>query len=327
MMIPASSLRLLIEGLGALGTPSTTCAHLIGVHPDSLRGDGSISAAQALALVTFAIETTGPSFGVDAGFAIPPGRLGLVDHLCAAGPDVATALEDLARYFGLVATGVSLTWDGRSLVVSLPKVELPQQRLFAELTFAVVDQRMSSRSGRSLSAEITFPWVAPGYRERLEARWPGATFEAHDCRMTLEPELLRAPLATSDPTLRELLDGYAKRELVEQPALTTVADRVRDEIVAALPGRPPGAEDVARALGMSSRGLRRALSDQGTRFSDVRDAALLSVAARALEDPARTVSEVGWLLGYSEPSAFHRAFRRWTNTTPELFRQSGQFGL
>ncbi len=96
--------------------------------------------------------------------------------------------------------------------------------------------------------------------------------------------------------------------------------------MAALPGRPPGADEVARALGMSSRALRRALADQGTRYSDVRDAALLGVAIRALEDPARTVAEVGWLLGYSEPSAFHRAFRRWTTTTPELFRPAGHFG-
>jgi AraC-like DNA-binding protein len=325
-MVPLSSLRLLVEGLAALGTSPAACAERIGVSTDVLQGDGAVAAGQARTLVAFAIEAGGPSVGVDAGFAVPPGRLGLVDHLCAAAPSVAVALEDLTRTFRLVATGVSLGWSGRILTVSLPDVPLPVRRLFAEMTFAVIDQRLTSRSGHPLAPSIAFPWPAPEYRERLRARWPGVVFGADACRMTLAPDRLDAPLATADSTLRDLLDGYARRELAERTLPLTVADRVREEIVAALPGRPPGADEVARALGMSSRALRRALADQGTRYSDVRDAALLGVAIRALEDPARTVAEVGWLLGYSEPSAFHRAFRRWTTTTPELFRPAGHFG-
>ena len=84
MKIPASSLRLLVQGLEALGTPAATCAQRIGVHPDFFRRDGGTTPSQALALVDFAIETAGPSFGVQAGLAIPNGRLGLVDHLCGA---------------------------------------------------------------------------------------------------------------------------------------------------------------------------------------------------------------------------------------------------
>jgi AraC-like DNA-binding protein len=51
-----------------------------------------------------------------------------------------------------------------------------------------------------------------------------------------------------------------------------------------------------------------------------------AVAEQALLDPSRTIGEVGWLLGYSEPSAFHRAFRRWTGTTPQRFREPGRGG-
>ncbi len=326
MIVPASSLRLLVEGLATFGVSLDACAEQVGVPSGRLQGEADTSPAVALALIDFALEVGGPSFGLEAGFAIPPGRLGLVDHLCAAAPTVGAALEDLERYFALVATGVCPRWDGSRLSINLPPVELSHQRLFAEITFGLVDQRMTSRSAQPLGATITFPWPAPAYRDRIERRWPSVQFDAPGCVMSLPADRVGGALASADATLRDLLDGYAGRELALRRAAPTVSDRVRREIVAALPGRPSPAGEVARALGMSPRTLRRALSAEGTRFSDVRDAAMLGVAAGALADPARTVAEVGWLLGYSEPSAFHRAFRRWTNSTPEQFRQSGQIG-
>ena len=326
MSIPASSLRLLVEGLATRGVSLAACAARLGVQPDSLCGEGDTTPAKALALADFALEVGGPSFGVDAGFAIPPGRLGLVDHLCAAAPTVGAALEDLQRYFALVATGVRLRWQGSSLSIELPPVELAHQRLFAEITFALVDQRMTARAGRALGAVVAFPWPAPAHRDRIERHWPSARFDAPGCSMALPADCVEVALASADPALRELLDGYASRELASRRPAPVVSARVSREVVAALPGRPSSAGEVARALGMSPRSLRRALAAEGTRFSDVRDAAMLGVAAGALADPARTIAEVGWLLGYSEPSAFHRAFRRWTNSTPEHFRQSGHIG-
>jgi AraC-like DNA-binding protein len=85
---------------------------------------------------------------------------------------------------------------------------------------------------------------------------------------------------------------------------------------------------VAKALKMSERSLQRRLADEGATFDALLDDVRRQLSLRYLADPAIAVSEVAYLLGYSEPSPFHRAFKRWTGTTPtEARRTSAQSNL
>ena len=158
----------------------------------------------------------------------------------------------------------------------------------------------------------------------MNALWPEVIYAAPTCALHCDPAQLEAPLTTADPSLRALLDRYARTELEALPPVPTTESRVVEHLLQALPGPAPAAAAVARALGLSPRSLRRALHGEGTTFSEVRDRCLRRVAEDALRDPARTIGEVAWLLGYSEPSAFHRAFRRWTGTTPRAVREGGR---
>lgn len=72
---------------------------------------------------------------------------------------------------------------------------------------------------------------------------------------------------------------------------------------------------------MSERSLQRRLSDDGVTFDAVLDAVRRDLALRYLADPKIAVAEVAYLLGYSEPSPFHRAFKRWTGKTPTEARR------
>ncbi len=311
--IPTSSVRVVVAGLQALGQPT----------PDL--PEPTIPISSVVDLLDRAIALGGPAFGVSAGRRIPPGALGLVDHLCAAAPTGVEMLDDLRRYFALVASGVTLRLEPPSLVLDQPALPTRYRRLLAELVFSLVDTRMAARGGAGATA-VCFPWARPHAAASTEARWPEVRFGAPDARMTFRPDTLDAPLNSANTSLRRLLDGYAAAELAQHPEEDTTAKRVRVALREALPGRHPSASEVAGALGMSPRSLRRALQAEGTRFSEVRDATLRSVAEQALGDAARSIGEVAWLLGYSEPSAFHRAFRRWTGATPEVYRQVGRLG-
>ena len=85
-------------------------------------------------------------------------------------------------------------------------------------------------------------------------------------------------------------------------------------------GAVPPLREVARALAMSDRNLQRALRDDGTSFQKVLDEVRRDLAISHLANPATSAGQVGFLLGFSEPSAFHRAFRRWTGKTPSAYR-------
>lgn len=80
-------------------------------------------------------------------------------------------------------------------------------------------------------------------------------------------------------------------------------------------------QSVARALELSVRSLRRRLAAEGKAYDDVLHEALAIVAKHFLRDPSRTIREIAYEMGFSDPSTFHRAFKRWTGTTPNAFRE------
>lgn len=83
---------------------------------------------------------------------------------------------------------------------------------------------------------------------------------------------------------------------------------------------------VAEQLGMSARTLQRKLRTFGTSHQELLDEMRKDLAMRYLHEPEMAVCEVAYLLGFSESSAFHRAFKRWTGTTPSEFRRhDGQY--
>ncbi|MBK6533536.1 MAG: helix-turn-helix transcriptional regulator [Deltaproteobacteria bacterium] len=84
---------------------------------------------------------------------------------------------------------------------------------------------------------------------------------------------------------------------------------------------------VAAQLRMSERSLQRRLADEGESFDAIVDALRRDLALRYLADPKIAVAEVAYLLGYSEPSPFHRAFKRWTGRTPAEARRGASVPL
>lgn len=108
--------------------------------------------------------------------------------------------------------------------------------------------------------------------------------------------------------------------LAALPASATLADRVRQAIGASLARGEPRLEAIARDLAMSGRTLQRRLTDAGTRFADLVDAARRERAMLLLEDATLSCTEIAFLLGYTEAAPFFRAFKRWTGMPPQAYR-------
>jgi AraC-like DNA-binding protein len=89
-----------------------------------------------------------------------------------------------------------------------------------------------------------------------------------------------------------------------------------------LKGTVPQLSEIARELAMSDRNLQRALRSDGTTFQRLLDQVRRDLAISHLANPSTSTGQVGFLLGFSEPSAFHRAFRRWTGKAPGAYRQA-----
>jgi AraC-like DNA-binding protein len=132
---------------------------------------------------------------------------------------------------------------------------------------------------------------------------------------------LDLPVTPGDPRLHAMLTGFAEERLARLPAPGDLVDEVRAALRRALDGTGrPQAPSIARRLGMSERTLSRRLREHEQGFAALLDEVSRGAAVELLER-GTTTTEVAFLLGFSELSAFHRAFHRWTGVTPGDFRR------
>jgi AraC-like DNA-binding protein len=132
---------------------------------------------------------------------------------------------------------------------------------------------------------------------------------------------LSLPIATADERLYGLLTGYCEAILASRPVGSADLRQQVERIIAKLLCRGDAeTEAVAHELGLSVRTLARRLSDVGVSFAQILDELRHQLALKYLGDADLSLSQIAFLLGYSELSAFSHAFRRWTNTTPSDWR-------
>ena len=87
-----------------------------------------------------------------------------------------------------------------------------------------------------------------------------------------------------------------------------------------LPHGKAQAHTVAKALAVSVRTLSRRLADEGTTYAEIVDQLRRSLALQYLNDPAMSLSQIAWLLGYEGSTSFNHAFKRWTGRSPSVAR-------
>lgn len=158
---------------------------------------------------------------------------------------------------------------------------------------------------------------APLLRE-LEVR--SLQYNAGRVGFELPARLLDQPLPGAEPRLYALLFDYGERLLEEGKGGSRLLSTVRKALYESFESHTPGLQAVARSLGTSVRSLQRRLKEEGTSFDELLQSVREELARNLLRDVRRSISEVAFALHYQEPSAFVRAFRRWTGQTPGAFR-------
>jgi AraC-like DNA-binding protein len=144
------------------------------------------------------------------------------------------------------------------------------------------------------------------------------------CPMTafvIDRELLERQVPAADPRLYGILKRYLDRVLEEMPPEDDLIAAARRSIGELMRDGDPTLARVAKSLAMSPRTLERRLNERGLRFKALVADTRRRFAINYLRDPGHTLTEIAFLLGYSEVSAFNRAFKRWTGQSPMVYRR------
>jgi AraC-like DNA-binding protein len=174
----------------------------------------------------------------------------------------------------------------------------------------------------SLSVEAWYQCPRPAGIDRARALGCPVRYDAPEMRLVMRRAPLEQPLPRHDPKLFAYLARHAQAIVTRLPQSNRISERVQRLLTETLQSGEPVQTDIARKLALSERTLQRRLREEDTSFAQILDGVRRELAERYLQNPATTLHEVAFLLGYSEPSAFHRAFRRWTGVTPQVFRRS-----
>jgi AraC-like DNA-binding protein len=130
---------------------------------------------------------------------------------------------------------------------------------------------------------------------------------------------MRAPIVQTEDTLAEYLRESPNLLFTARDYDSTASAQVRRALELGLQGQAPGTDDIADMLSVSTAHLRRLLRHEGTSVNQIREEVLRDAAVSGLSR-GDSVDDISNRLGFSEPSAFRRAFKRWTGQTPGAYR-------
>jgi AraC-like DNA-binding protein len=168
---------------------------------------------------------------------------------------------------------------------------------------------------------VAFDYAPPSYRAEYARSFEGAErFGQPLNAIVFDRKLLGSMQIHRDPELHAAIVSRAEQRVSQIANDLQYADRVRRHILAGAVRNRHDMQTIARALGLSARSLRRRLAEEGTSFRDVVDAALGTLARRLVSEEDGNIEAAAYAMGFSHPSAFHRAFKRWTGATPAASR-------
>jgi AraC-like DNA-binding protein len=294
--------------------------------------DARLSAQSQIKLLEFAADALQDDF---IGFHLAQDydlrEIGLLYYVLASSEILANALHRAERYSGIANEGILLkTRTGMETAIALNYVGMDRRPDRHHMEFWLM-------SLVRLCRQLTNRRVVPSrigvmhHRKKTPAEFRSflgceIEFGSSVDEVVFPAAVKLMPVVSADPYLNELLQKYFEEALAHRPAQgATLRSSVENAITPLLPHGKAGAGEVARQLGMSHRTLARRLAAEGLTFSEIQTELKADLAKHYLREGDLPISQIAWLLGYREVSAFTHAFKRWTGTAPRQSRAQGKF--
>ncbi len=330
--IPVSAVSKIINAAEAAGVKPAELCRAVKLDLSSLEDAGNqIPFEQLIRLDEHAARLTGDdAFGLHVGEQTDVKNYGVLGYVTSNSQTYGEALNRVIRYQQIRTNAVRFSMDITGADVhlaynySITNVSPQERRQESE-------EMMSTmlHVGRKITGvewalrEIHFEHAQPdNVSEHERIFCAPVRFDKPLTKLIFDKSVLELPLVEADLTLGSLLERQAEELLAKSPQHEVFVNQVRRLIREGLPVGEARIETVCRKLGSSTRTLQRKLREEGTSYQKLLEETQRDLSGFYLRKPEIAIGEVSYLLGFSQPSAFHRAFRRWTGLTPKEFRHS-----
>ncbi|WP_319024662.1 AraC family transcriptional regulator [Microbulbifer hainanensis] len=256
-----------------------------------------------------------------------PGTFAMMGHACISCPNLRRALLRSGRFIKMVSDDlqIKLVEDGeeaRLLIYHSNDKGLPNQ-IFVESLALIWLRFFSWLIDRTILLErVNLAFPPPDYNEDYSDMFPCRHyFNQHETCLVFSTRYLQMPLVRDEQQLSEFLSRAPECLLAQYKSDHSYTGRIRRMLQQQNGIENLSLDDVAERLFTSPQTLRRRLKDEGNSWQDIKDSVRRDMAVYQLKKQETAVAEIAERLGFSEPSAFNRAFKKWTGLAPGAYRE------
>ncbi len=325
----------LLNYLFAKGLSDGEISAVLSREIDRSRGSVFLPIDDYLLLLAWGKERLcAPHLGLDMAQGLQAHDLGIYGYLIKNSPSVQSLCETTEYYQPIFMRGMGFTFHtvGEELAVhwQIFRPDSEAARQDVEFSLAAFLRVLRLNLGRNVSPlRVNFRHSGQAPLERYRQIFGSDVyFEQSQNYLSFHADLLRCPLSDSDPTLLAILKEQADALLEQWGSQRSLVGQAKFLIATSLEDgnerAEGGMEMLANRLHTSSRTLNRRFSKEGTSYQRLREEVIVQTAKRALAGSDASITTIAGKLGYSESSAFVRAFKRLTGTTPNAYRSEAR---
>ena len=273
-----------------------------------------------------AVDNTGdPCFGLSAAAQFQPAALHGLGLAWLVSDTLRDALNRLVRYSRLISTAAELrledTCSGIKLVVNPPAGITVYVYASLDAAMAVFLRMCRTTGGDEIRpGYVTLMRPRPPCANRFEREFGAPISYGSDANtLAFYQSDVDATLPHANPELARINDQTVVDYLARFDR-ASITMQVRKRIIEQLPDGTPNQATIADSLHVSLRSLQRRLKDEDTNYKELLESTRQELALHYIRQSHRSIGEITYLLGFSEPGNFTRAFKRWTGRTPADFR-------
>jgi len=330
MALQGTVIRTIFQTATSFGAAFDTVCQMSGINPKEIGDSESMVEWEKAALIWVPLlKLSGdPLIGLHIGMGVTKLLHGMVGFLIQSSKDLEQALQMLCRYGHMSSPMVEYRYAVNDVAV----LEIAQNKMWLmkhpeparhanDFLLAAIVNTIRTLSGKHivpLRIEVAYEMrEISEYRKFFGCE---VFFNKEVNRIVVSKEDISTAILTSDQSMFQLFNAMVanKEALLES---NSTVENLKQVLFMQFRGRIPTIEEAAAALNMTTRNLQRRLQQEQTSFRDIAGEIRKEIAFQLMQNPAIKISEVSDILGYSDITAFRKAFKSWTNSTPRAIRK------
>jgi AraC-like DNA-binding protein len=316
-----------LQSVRARGLDAEGLLRKVGLSPGLLQSSQTrVSAKHYGALWRLVALTLDDEFFGQDSRRMKAGSFAMICHSVLNCRTLGQAIDRSLRFYALILDDIygKLHRDGAEASITLHEGGAGPQRVFAhEVLLMLLHGVACWLVGRRIPIKrAQFSYDEPAHSSEYRLMYSTSIgFRTPHTAIIFDAAYLALPIVQNERTVKEFLRNAPENILLKYKNGSSLGARIRRRLRQSLPGDLPEFEALAEEMNMTPATLRRRLHEEGTFYQSIKDQLRRDLAIGYLSHSKRSAMDIGLELGFSERSAFHRAFKKWTGASPGEFRR------